>query len=317
MGASLLDAVLAETVDPAYAQAAAARESRAGEAPAERRWPRGLLVAVTMALAGLLLAVAWNQAAASAQGREQVRAALIGDIDRESKVSDTLSAQLETMRTTVSSTRDRLLAATGVGQQALDQLARAEQGAAAVRVTGPGLLVTLANADQKATGDPVGGSAVPDPRGQVRDGDLQLVVNSLWAAGAEAVSINGQRLGPTTAIRFAGEAVLVDFRPVTNPYQVSAIGDPGRLSRRFLASPEVGALAVISKSFGLRFDFAQEDQLTLPAAGVPELRAARAPDATSSALSPGSATPPSGAARSSGATPASGSPAAPDPTPGG
>jgi uncharacterized protein YlxW (UPF0749 family) len=311
MGASLLDAVLAETVDPAYAQATAAREARLRDGSAERRWPRGLLVAVTMALAGILAAVAWHQSQATAQGREQVRSALIGDIDRESKVSDGLSAQLETLRTTVSNTRDRLLATTGVGQEALDQLARAEQGAAAVPVTGPGLLVTLANADQKATADPVGGSAVPDPRGQVRDGDLQLVVNSLWAAGAEAVSINGQRLGPTTAIRFAGEAVLVDFRPVTNPYQVSAIGDPGTLSRRFLASPEVGALAVISKSFGLRFDFAQEDQLNLPAASVPELRAAGVPEPVPSAPSSGASS------GSSGATPASGSPAVPDPTPGG
>ena len=70
------------------------------------------------------------------------------------------------------------------------------------------------------------------PRGRVQDGDLQLVVNALWAAGAEAVSINGQRLGPTTAIRFAGEAVLVDFRPVTSPYEISAIGDPGRAAAR-------------------------------------------------------------------------------------
>lgn len=317
MGASLLDAVLAETLDPAYAQAAAARAARPEGAPAERRWPRGVLVALTMALAGLLVAVAWNQAAASAPGRAQVRTALIGDIDRESKVSDGLTAQLEKLRSTVSGTRDSLLAATGVGQTALDQLARAEQGAAAVPVTGPGLLVTLANADTKATGDPVGGSVVPDPRGQVRDGDLQLVVNSLWAAGAEAVSINGQRLGPTTAIRFAGEAVLVDFRPVTNPYQVSAVGDPGTLSRRFLASPEVGALAVISKSFGLRFDFAQEDQLSLPAAGVPELRAAAPEPEPSASPSGSSAAPSPGRPAVSGRPSAPASPAAPDPTPGG
>jgi uncharacterized protein YlxW (UPF0749 family) len=109
----------------------------------------------------------------------------------------------------------------------------------------------------------------------VRDGDLQLVVNALWAAGAEAVSINGQRLGPATAIRFAGEAVLVDFRPVTNPYEVSAIGDPDTLSAKFLASPEVGALAVISESFGLRFEFAREDELNLPPASIPEIRYAQ------------------------------------------
>jgi uncharacterized protein YlxW (UPF0749 family) len=274
MGASLLDAVLAETLDPAYAQAAAAR-SAAGAAPRSRRRAR-TLVALTMVVAGLLVAITYDQAAASAQGREQVRSALIEDIQRNSAVTDELAAQLEALSAEVTSARDKVLASSAVGQRVLDDLAHAEQGAAAVPVTGPGLLVTLANADPKANEDPVGGgTAAEDPRGRVRDGDLQLVVNALWAAGAEAVSINGQRLGPTTAIRFAGEAVLVDFRPVTNPYKVSAIGDPDTLSKAFLASPEVGALAVISESFGLRFEFAKEDELKLPAASIPEIRFAQ------------------------------------------
>jgi uncharacterized protein YlxW (UPF0749 family) len=240
-------------------------------------------VALTMVVAGILLAVTYDQAAATAQGREQVRAALVEDIQRESDVSDELAVSLEELRAEVGSTRDELLAASAVGQRALDALARAERGAAAVPVTGPGLLVTLANADPEADDDPVGGTAVEDPRGRVRDGDLQLVVNALWAAGAEAVSINGQRLGAATAIRFAGEAVLVDFRPVTNPYEVSAIGDPDTLSTEFLRNPEVGALAVISESFGLRFEFAREDELSLPAASTPELRHA-APEGSEQAV---------------------------------
>jgi uncharacterized protein YlxW (UPF0749 family) len=278
MGASLLDAVLAETLDPAYVQAAEAKAARGG--PPRPRWRGRALVALTMAIAGVLAAVTYDQAAATAQGRQEVRAALVRDIQRESEVSDELTAQLEDLRAEVSSTRDEVLAATAVGQEALDDLALAEQLAAAVPVTGPGLLVTLANADPTADGDPVGGATEEDPRGRVADGDLQLVVNALWAAGAEAVSINGQRLGPTTAIRFAGEAVLVDFRPVTNPYEVSAIGDPDTLSTRFLASPEVGALAAISELYDLRFDFAREDELSLPAANTPELRIAQ-PEADS------------------------------------
>jgi uncharacterized protein YlxW (UPF0749 family) len=99
-------------------------------------------------------------------------------------------------------------------------------------------------------------------------------VNALWAAGAEAVSINGQRLGPTTAIRFAGEAVLVDFRPVTNPYEISAIGDPDRMAARFIADQRVVALAQVSVTLGLTFDYAKEDELSLPAANIPELRSA-------------------------------------------
>ena len=273
LGASLLDAVLAETLDPAYAQAAAARAT--GRTPERPRWRGRALVALTMAIAGLLLAVTYDQAAAGAEGREQVREALIDDIDRESSVSDDLQGQLQDLSRQVTSTRDEVLATSAVGQDALDDLARAEQGSAAVGVTGPGLLVTLANADPKADDDPVGGSTGEDPGSRVRDGDLQLVVNALWAAGAEAVSINGQRLGPLTAIRFAGEAVLVDFKPVTNPYEISAIGDPDTLSGRFLASPEVNALAVISKTYGLRFDYSRKDELTLPAASTPELRIAQ------------------------------------------
>jgi uncharacterized protein YlxW (UPF0749 family) len=278
MGASLLDAVLAETLDPAYRQPAEAKPSRGG--PAHPRWRGRTLVALTMAVAGVLAAVTYDQAAASAQGRQEVRAALVADIQRESDVTDELATQLEDLRAEVTTTRDELLAASAVGQEALDDLALAEQGAGAVPVTGPGLLVTLANADPTADGDPVGGDTDEDPRGRVRDGDLQVVVNALWAAGAEAISINGQRLGPTTAIRFAGEAVLVDFRPVTNPYEISAIGDPDTLSARFLASPEVGELADISQLFDLRFDFAREDELSLPAANTPELRIAQ-PEADS------------------------------------
>ncbi len=278
MGASLLDAVLAETLDPAYAQAAEAKAARGG--PARPRWRGRLLVALTMAIAGVLAAVTYDQAADTSQGRQEVRAALVRDIQRESEVSDELTTQLAELRAEVSSTRDEVLTASAVGQDALDDLERAEESAAAVPVTGPGLLVTLANADPTADADPVGGATEEDPRGRVADGDLQLVVNALWAAGAEAVSINGQRLGPTTAIRFAGEAVLVDFRPVTNPYEVSAIGDPETLSSRFLASPEVAELADISQLFDLRFDFAREDELSLPAANTPELRNAQ-PEADS------------------------------------
>jgi len=273
LGASLLDDVLAETLDPAYAQAAAARAAR-GEQRAPSRWGGQVLVALVMVVAGLLIAVTYDQAAAKAQGRQEVRAALVRDIQARSELGDELAGQLDELRVEVSRTSDDLLAATTEGQRALDALARAEQGTAALAVTGPGLLITLANAEAEADDDPVGGTSEADPRGRVQDGDLQLVVNALWAAGAEAISINGQRLGPTSAIRFAGEAVLVDFRPVTNPYEVRAIGDPDALAREFLLDAEVQSLAAVSLNFGLRFDFAKEEELSLPAAGSPELRSA-------------------------------------------
>ena len=94
--ASLLDQVLADTLDPAYAQAAEARavREREGGTPRGGRVRSGLLVPVTMLLTGLLLALAYNEAAAGAEGREETRQALASDIERESSAVEDLADQL-------------------------------------------------------------------------------------------------------------------------------------------------------------------------------------------------------------------------------
>ena len=163
LGASLLDDVLAETLDPAYAQAAEARAA-GGPATGGRRRRGAVLVALTMVVAGVLAAVTYDQAAARVQGRQEIRAALVDDIRTESDASDELAAELEELRAEVTRARDELLANSTTGQRALDELAAAEAGAAALPVEGPGLLVTLANAGSDADDDPVGG----DDEGDVR-----------------------------------------------------------------------------------------------------------------------------------------------------
>ncbi|MFQ1002498.1 DUF881 domain-containing protein [Modestobacter sp. SSW1-42] len=280
LGASLLDQVLAETLDPAYAQAAAARAERdaapvTGGPPSWVQRHRGrLLVALTLLLAGLLASVTYQQAAVGAQGREQTRQALRDDIREESEVTDDLVAQLEELTAQVGRTRDQALATTTTGQRALARLATAEQAAAVVAVSGPGMRVTLDNAPPAADSDPVGGVPERNEAGIVLDTDVQLAVNGLWAAGAEAISINGQRIGATTAIRQAGGAVLVNFRPVPPPYDIEAIGDSEGLARAFLASPEADTLARLTIDYGVVFDFARVGDLDLPAGSSAELRSA-------------------------------------------
>ena len=300
LGASLLDQVLAETLDPAYAQAAEARAAReaAGRAARGGRARSAVLVLVTMVVTGLLLALAYNRAAAGSEGRAEIRAALVDDIRTESSTVDELAADLEELEAELESTREQLLDSTLQGQRALDRLARATNGAAAVAVTGPGLLVTLADPEPDADSDPVGGQDPEDPRGTVLDRDLQMVVNALWAAGAEAVSVNGHRIGATTAIRTAGEAVLVEFRPITNPYEIRAIGDPGRLSEEFLLSPGVRSLGLVSETFGMRFEYAVEDELELPAAPLPDLRLAHSVADAAAESAESSTAPPAGSGSS-------------------
>ncbi|WP_448612736.1 DUF881 domain-containing protein [Modestobacter sp. URMC 112] len=276
LGASLLDQVLAETLDPAYVRAAADRRAAGSTGAALRsRRQDQLLVALTLVVAGLLAAVAYREAALGAQGREQVREALVEDIEVQSATTDDLAQQLDELVLQVAGTREAALEASAVGQRALERLATAEQGAGVVAVTGPGLQVTVGNAAADADSDPVGGSPEVALAGLVQDSDLQLVVNALWAAGAEAISVNEQRLGATSAIRQAGGAILVDFRPVTSPYVVSAVGDPDGLTNGFLSSPEASYVAGLERDYGLTFEFARADELSLPAGRSAEVRAAR------------------------------------------
>ena len=186
------------------------------------------------------------------------RGALIGDIDRESAQSATASPPSSTRcaaRSTAPATRR--CAATGVGQAALDQLAARRAGGRGRAGHRPRAAGHAGRRRRpKADADPVGGPTATDPRGQVRDGDLQLVVNALWAAGAEAISINGQRLGPPARSGSPARRCWSTSSRSTNPYQVSAIGEPGhpvpalprqtRRSRRWPWSPSPSACASTS-----------------------------------------------------------------------
>jgi uncharacterized protein YlxW (UPF0749 family) len=112
-------------------------------------------------------------------------------------------------------------------------------------------------------------------QGRVQDRDLQIVVNGLWEAGAEAIAINGERLTSLSAIRSAGEAVLVGFRPLSPPYRIQVIGDPQAMQTAFASNLGGQYLQALSSNFGIRSTVEQKDSITVPAAGSLTLRYAR------------------------------------------
>jgi uncharacterized protein YlxW (UPF0749 family) len=253
-----------------------------------------VLVPVVALVAGLLFATSSRTALGTdlRAGESSQLSSLIEQRDaavaRQQDELALLQRRVQALTDQAASRNGEVAAAQAEGEQGLTSAGLTE-------LSGPGISVTLDDAPPLAGGGLPSGATADDL--VIHQSDVQGVVNALWAAGAEAVSINGQRLGPTTAIRFAGEAVLVDFRPVTNPYEISAIGDPEAVSGAFLADQDVIDLAGLSDTLGFRFDFAEADELTLPAAGTPELHAARAGKAEPAApqsSSPGSSasTPP-------------------------
>jgi uncharacterized protein YlxW (UPF0749 family) len=105
------------------------------------------------------------------------------------------------------------------------------------------------------------------PTGNVNDlvihsQDVQAVVNALWRSGAEAISINGQRLVSTSAVLCVGNTLLLNGTVHSPPYTVSAVG---AVRDRFEADPLVERLHEDAKSYGLRFAVTRHDDVEVPA----------------------------------------------------
>jgi uncharacterized protein YlxW (UPF0749 family) len=118
---------------------------------------------------------------------------------------------------------------------------------------------------------------------RIQDVDLQLATNALWGAGAEGVAINGERIIATTAIRSAGSSVLINYRVLTSPYVVEAVGDTTALDSEFRSSELAQDFEVWKDAFSLGFAMEPADELVLPPyTGAVRLRTAVNPEAVTS-----------------------------------
>ncbi|WP_232534211.1 DUF881 domain-containing protein [Plantactinospora sp. KBS50] len=223
---------------------------------------------MVLVLVGFLFAVAYRQTLADEPGRAKARAGLVSQIKEREADNDRLSAKADTLRQEVAALRDA-----AVGGQEAARLRDLEAATGLGRVRGDGAVVRVSDAPAKS--DAVTGARTPN-LGRVLDRDLQDIANALWAVGAEAVSINGQRLTATSTIRAAGGNILVDFRPVSGPYEVSAVG-PARMSDRFSRTAAAATMRAVSSRYGMGFDVKDAEDLELPAANEPQLRYATPP----------------------------------------
>ncbi|MFY9587674.1 MAG: DUF881 domain-containing protein, partial [Actinomycetota bacterium] len=138
-------------------------------------------------------------------------------------------------------------------------------------VRGPGLLVELSDSTlrESPTGDP--NDLV------IHEQDLQAVVNALWAAGAEAISINGERITSRSAVRCVGNTLLLHGSVYAPPYRVSALGDPRALDEGLGFSEEVEQFREATEDFRLGFRVSRSKALLLPAfRGLAAMSIARA-----------------------------------------
>ncbi|MFE7646039.1 DUF881 domain-containing protein [Streptomyces phaeoluteigriseus] len=260
---SLLTNVMDHSLDDGYAEAAARKQAEGvGGLPRTLRSKLGL--AAGLVLAALLVTVGAAEARIAAPVVAKEREELIDRIDGETEAADKLEDTVDKLREDVSARQREALRESGGGGKA--ELVGMLAGA--VEVHGPGVKLVVDDAEEASTGgdgDPRETSGFSDT-GRVRDRDMQRVVNGLWASGAEAVSVNGQRLTALSAIRAAGDAILVDNKPLVPPYTVLAVGDGKKLSTRFQDSADGLYLNALQENFGIRTAISVEEDLRLPAA---------------------------------------------------
>jgi uncharacterized protein YlxW (UPF0749 family) len=215
-----------------------------------RRWRYG--VPLVCLLAGLLLA-----ATHGVSGGGEIRrsdAPRLVDLVHEAQTSvDRLSAQRDALANQIDSTHGR---SSDIALAAM--LARAAELSADAGldpVHGPGLVVTLTDAQRDANGR-FPRDASPDDL-VVHQQDIEAVLNALWSAGAEAVQMQDRRIIATSAPRCVGNTLLLNGRTYSPPYVITAIGDPASMQAALGAAP----LVTLYKQYVVRFGLGYSEEV--------------------------------------------------------
>ena len=127
----------------------------------------------------------------------------------------------------------------------------AGQDSAMIPMAGPGVRIILDDANAA-------------PADELGDKDMRKLVNAVWQSGAEAVAINGHRIGPRTAIRSAGSAITVDYVSLSRPYVVEAIGSPQKLPAELADTPGGRWMTYLRDNSSITYQVTTKDRVSVP-----------------------------------------------------
>ena len=223
--------------------------------PARSRVARAL-TAATCAAAGLMMVTGML----TSQGRDlrperdtDLATLVAGEAER----NEQLTARLAALRVEVDELGRKVADAGGTSASDLD---RAAEVAGVIPVTGPGITVTLTDAplDVKPAG-------VDEDLLVVHQQDIQAVINALWSGGAEAMTVQNQRVSSRTGIKCVGNTVVVHGVPYAPPYVITAIGNPSKLDAALTASPALTIYREYAEAYRLGWLVERRPSVDLPA----------------------------------------------------
>ncbi|HET7667029.1 MAG TPA: DUF881 domain-containing protein [Mycobacterium sp.] len=269
---SLLRSLLSEHLDPGYAAAAQANGPHDRGRPWWQAWTWQICGALLIAA---VFAAAVAQARSTAPGVRETQQVLAGSVKAAEATTRKATSQRNALAAQVDAERRSRLEGDERGQQLLGNLDKANSAAAAISVIGPGLTVTVTDPGMSNNLTDVSKERLPGSQQVILDRDLQLVVNSLWVSGAEAISVGGVRIGPNVTIRQAGGGILVDNQPISSPYTILAVGPPHAMQDVFDRSAGLQRLRLLETSYGVGVNVSAGEGLTLPAGSIRDVNFAK------------------------------------------
>jgi uncharacterized protein YlxW (UPF0749 family) len=215
-------------------------------------------IAIALAVVGFIGAMQWNSSLAREQfttSAQQVLAAQVTDLEAE---QDLLRAQIATANAQVQQLQQRSTGSSAALAEVNQRLAAARLQSGLTAVRGSGVAIEIADSKRVVPPGENPSSFI------VLVDDLRDIVTALWASGAEAITINGERLVATSSIYGVGASVLVNTAFLSPPFRIEAIGSEGLLER-FQSHPAfLGRVAQRIEFFGLEFASQVATELRLP-----------------------------------------------------
>jgi uncharacterized protein YlxW (UPF0749 family) len=218
-------------------------------------------VPVSFVLAGLLFAASAHTSHGidlRVSGRDDVASLVTREqqtVAGQSKQLAGLERKVQAATLAAAKSDSRVAAVRAEGQAVADD-------AGLVPVTGPAVSVALDDAPPLPGKEQ--GSVPPDYL-VVHQQDVQAVVNALWAGGAEAMTLQGQRVISTSAVRCVGNTLLLQGVVYSPPYVVAAIGDQARLKAALDAAPDIVIYKQYVNAYKLGYLVKSESPVTMPA----------------------------------------------------
>jgi uncharacterized protein YlxW (UPF0749 family) len=222
-----------------------------------RRWQISL-TAVALAI-GFIFAVQ-SRTEQSIETGLQVSSGRLGEVAYRYRAEDArqagMRAEIADLRRQITADEQRAAADRRITASLAGELGTLRTAAGLTAVRGPGVAVTIT--DSRRTLRPG-----EDPNlVLIHYSDVRAVVNMLWAAGAEAVAVNDERIISTTGLSCVGTTILCNTRRMAPPYRVVAIGSPAAL---MAAAQAHGGILAQLRAFEFPVTVTTGTELVVPA----------------------------------------------------